>query len=86
MSEELKQLFNQHIRDTKENEIPVENLALLLIQEHVKEFQNVEEMEKYEKVIKGVIKRMAKNNEGLQLIRNEKGEELVRFHIGAINN
>jgi hypothetical protein len=31
MSEELKQLFNQHIRDTKENEIPVENLALLLI-------------------------------------------------------
>lgn len=31
ISEELKTLFNQHIRETKENEIQVENLALLLI-------------------------------------------------------
>jgi hypothetical protein len=46
----------------------------------------VEEMEKYEKLIKGVIKRMAKNNESFQLIKNDKGDELVRFHIGAINN
>lgn len=46
----------------------------------------MEEMDKYEKLVKGVIRRMARNNEGFQLIQNHNGEEMVRFHIGTGNN
>ncbi len=41
-------------------------------------------MEKFNKIVRGIIKRMADKEKIFQIIKEEDGQEVIRFHPGVM--
>jgi hypothetical protein len=57
-------------------------LALQMVEQQIQEFKDLEQMDKFEKVTKGIIKRMANKERIFQISSDEKDQDVVRFHPG----
>lgn len=79
ITQNLIQIMKKEM-ESNETEISPENLALLLIENQVERFDNMDQLSKYEKLVKGIIKRMAQKDRIFQIMKNNDNEQMLRFH------
>lgn len=83
ISQNLISIMKKLIQDNPNTKVVVDLLSLHLVEQQVNDFQDHQQMERFNKVVRGVIKRMADKEKIFQIIEDETGSEIVRFHPSA---
>ena len=80
ISQALIQIMKNLLATQPNQKVTSELLSLHLIERQLNEFTQIEQMQKQEKIIRGVIKRLTEKEKIFQMVVDENGQEILRLH------